>query len=520
MALVFPTVYDHNDLVEEAGDGWTYISIKKIGSGDDPVPEQDPTPIIANHIVRHNGQLVIGDTSRPSNNVSYPSIARRSSSGSWNLLGQPQDFGNYYGLVAAADAVSIELKDIISFNGILYVACSEIPTFTPPFPSSATREQYEKIKIFSYNESSNQWSEETDPNKGLLSTTESSSLFGVKNSYAGLANAYEFKFFTTDDSLHFVWSVFFWENNTYNSSFESFAYISRKGQSSWETPMSAKQKFIDTNDDIYNERIYDNSSFQQFGQKVIISPTFGAAIAYDLIEHTWQEWGKYRLQSTQEAASLSWFGSASLTSSNIFSFNRYGSRDGNGLAIYPSSPFVSRGHNIAGVPGMVFSRFTQTSSQSGTTYNFTNTRQYIYISTGSASTPYGWNVQQILMPEVTTGFFLGFPTINAPQRQMRSAAYFNGKLYIVVAGRNSQMGTTREGIWLFRRDGSSWTMLGGGSARPVDTKPYTSELDTHGNIKLIFLGGQPHILFTFGTVPNNLEGDTLNTMFVIAKTRA
>jgi hypothetical protein len=43
--------------------------------------------------------------------------------------------------------------------------------------------------------------------------------------------------------------------------------------------------------------------------------------------------------------------------------------------------------------------------------------------------------------------------------------HYEGKEYVLVFGQGPGMTSTERGLWLFRKDGTSWTELGGGSAR-------------------------------------------------------
>lgn len=138
----------------------------------------------------------------------------------------------------------------------------------------------------------------------------------------------------------------------------------------------------------------------------------------------------------------------------------------------------------------------------GTGYNnYTDAQAYYYVSELVEGQTFlsGASSGQIRDPDRRAVPSTPRPSVMADWKM------FNGKEYILMATRSS----APVGIWLYRKDGSAWTMLGGGNARNADHPSGFMVPDAH----LFFVRGTPHVAFR-----EYVPGDKAS--LVIARTAA
>lgn len=148
-----------------------------------------------------------------------------------------------------------------------------------------------------------------------------------------------------------------------------------------------------------------------------------------------------------------------------------------------------------GVGSWAFNRY-----RAGFPNNYTDARQYYYLAnnTGGSS----WTLTRFNKPQFGENTSVwGWATIG-------------DKEYVVTSGRAGSMTSGQGGIWIFRKDGASWTMLGGGSARSANTLP-AGTYSNPGSPGVIMkvLGGVPYVIHWE-------QHDSSTGSFVIAKTAA
>ncbi len=158
---------------------------------------------------------------------------------------------------------------------------------------------------------------------------------------------------------------------------------------------------------------------------------------------------------------------------------------------------------VDGVGAFAFSRYRQ-----GLPVSYADDQQYFYIAKNTSGST--WDRVRYDRPQAGS---------NARQSGYR---LYDGKEFIALGGQGPGMSINQAGIWLYRKDGSSWTMLGGGSARS-GTSTYTfpgigQTLQSPGGVTQIeFWGGAAHLVFT-ERIPDT--GSQANESLVIAKTAA
>ena len=170
------------------------------------------------------------------------------------------------------------------------------------------------------------------------------------------------------------------------------------------------------------------------------------------------------------------------------------------------------GHNLAfgqfaSQPGFIFGRYKFNSPAS-----FTEALNYFYVSrwTGTINPINGqgtFDLTRFDKPQAGTG---------AVFQDFQAHA---GSEYLLIGGPGTGMTTSEEGIWLYKRTGSEWEVLGnadveGGSLRPSKTKFGTASIDlSSSSPKLYFIDGDPHILY----YETKNESGVLGSRLIIAR---
>ena len=172
MALVFPVVHDF------AGAGtsqWETLSSTAITGSDaevNPLADENNSLEQQSYLprtpIRHNGKLTLQYHQVIESNFEYfdgfTRVVRQLNNGTWETLGAAEDLGY------SATNFS-QPRGIFSYDGNLFCAVEvgrKDRTKTGTFSSN---QDFDRVRIYQYNETLNTWEEETDASVGLSNQT-------------------------------------------------------------------------------------------------------------------------------------------------------------------------------------------------------------------------------------------------------------------------------------------------------------------------------------------------------------